>query len=341
VNFLIFGAGAIGGLVGGRLALGGHTVTLLARPTVAEAVRAHGLRLVSGGGEQVATPARAVTSLAEAFTGPLDCVILSVKSYSTAEAIQQIAQTAPQPPPILCLQNGVDNEAALAEAFGADRVISGIITTTVTVDRPGTVVVQRERGMGVAARTGAEQALAGALAGAGLQARTYADAAAMKWSKMLVNIMGNATSAICDVGTTEVFDNAGLYHLEIEALRECLAVMRARKIGAVNLPRTPTAWLALGLRTLPSLALQGPLRYLLKDARAGRAPSFHADLMRGTGQSEVGWLNGSVVRHGREAGVPTPVNSLLTETLEGILAGRIAWDDYRGKPEKLAAALGA
>jgi 2-dehydropantoate 2-reductase len=126
--------------------------------------------------------------------------------------------------------------------------------------------------------------------------------------------------------------------LEIQALRECLAVMRAKGLRAVNLPRTPSGWLAAGLGILPTGTLQGPLRYLLKDARSGRVPSFHADLMRGTGQSEVGWLNGAVVRHGQQAGVDTPVNRLLTETLEAILAGRIAWEEYRGRPERLAAA---
>jgi 2-dehydropantoate 2-reductase len=63
--------------------------------------------------------------------------------------------------------------------------------------------------------------------------------------------------------------------------------------------------------------------------------------VRGRGESEIAWLNGAVVRHGAQVNVPTPVNQLLTETLMAILAGRTAWEEYRGRPERLAEALPA
>jgi 2-dehydropantoate 2-reductase len=220
-------------------------------------------------------------------------------------------------------------------------VIAGTVTTTVTMEAPGTVIVQRERGVGLVADGPLGRSLAHALAGAGFYTQTFSDAVGMKWSKLLVNLIGNATSAICDIGTSQVFDHPGLYALEIAALRECLAVMRAKGIQAVNLPRTPTGWLAVGLQYLPHRGLQYPLRYLLRDARGGKMPSFHADVVRGRGQSEIGWLNGAVARHGEEAGIATPVNRLLTDTLESILAGRLTWDEYRGKPERLVAELKA
>jgi 2-dehydropantoate 2-reductase len=339
VNFLIYGAGAVGSVVGGRLSLAGHNVVFLARPAKAEALQARGLQIISGNERQVVRKVNAVPDPAEAFNTTLDRVIFTVKSHDTEDAIGEIRSLGITPPPILCLQNGVDNETALAEAFGADNVIAGTVTTTVTMDEPGVAVVQRERGVGLAAGSIIAPSLAEALGAAGFTVQAFEHAASMKWSKMLVNLIGNATSATCDVATGEVFDHPGLYELEIRSLRECLAVMHAKGIGAVNLPRLPTGWLAAGLRALPPWALQVPLRYLLRDARGGRAPSFHADLMRGNGRSEVGWLNGAVVRHGQEAGVPTPVNRLLTETLEGILAGRLAWEDFRRKPERLLAEL--
>jgi 2-dehydropantoate 2-reductase len=64
-------------------------------------------------------------------------------------------------------------------------------------------------------------------------------------------------------------------------------------------------------------------------------PSFHIDLHSGRGQTEVRWLNGAVVRHGEQLGLPTPVNRLLTETLEGLSAGQLSNDDFRHNPEKL------
>jgi 2-dehydropantoate 2-reductase len=338
---VIYGTGAVGGLVGGKLALSGHTVTFLARPAVAKAIQARGLRIVSGDLETTVRGAVAVTTPEQALQVQPDCIILAVKSFATAATIEQIRGLGLRPAAILCLQNGVGNEAALAQAFGAEHVIAGTVTTTVTMEAPGTVIVQRERGVGLVADGPLGRSLAHALAGAGFYTQTFSDAAGMKWSKVLVNLIGNATSAICDIGTSQVFDHPGLYSLEIAALRECLAVMRAKGIPAVNLPRTPTGWLAVGLQYLPHRGLQFPLRYLLRDARGGKMPSFHADVVRGRGQSEIGWLNGAVARHGEEAGIPTPVNRLLTDTLESILSGRIAWDEYRGKPERLVAELKA
>ena len=339
MNFLIYGAGAVGSMVGGRLLLAGHNVIFLARSPKAEALKARGLQILSGGDRQVLRQVRAVPDPAEAFDGALDCVIFTVKSYDTEDAIAEMRALRIAPPPILCLQNGVDNETALAEAFGANGVIAGTVTTTVTMDEPGLAVVQRERGVGLATGSPIAPSLAEALGAAGFTVQAFDHPDSMKWSKMLVNLIGNATSAISDLATGEVFDHPGLYALEIRSLRECLAVMRARGVGAVNLPRLPTGWLAAGLRALPPWALQVPLRYLLRDARGGRTPSFHADLMRGTGRSEVGWLNGAGVRHGERAGVPTPVNRLLTDTLQDILAGRVAWEEFRGKPDRLVSAL--
>jgi 2-dehydropantoate 2-reductase len=67
---------------------------------------------------------------------------------------------------------------------------------------------------------------------------------------------------------------------------------------------------------------------------------MHLDLSRGKGKTEVSFLNGAVARFGREVGVPTPVNQVLTDVLEGLAAGRLAWDDFRRQPERLLAEVG-
>ncbi|MBI3362722.1 MAG: 2-dehydropantoate 2-reductase [Chloroflexi bacterium] len=340
MNFLIFGAGAVGGYVGGKLALAGHGVTFLARPSVAQAINSRGLRIVERGAELRVPGARAAIMPGDVPVERLyDCIVLAVKSYDTANAIEEIRELGLGNlgfrPAILCLQNGADNESLLAEAFGAERVIAGTVTTTVTMDEPGTVVVERERGVGIAVERPFGRDVAGALAAAGIATQAFAEADAMKWSKLLVNLPGNATSAICDIGTREIFDHPSLYTLEVAALRECLAVMRAKGIAVVNLPGTPSGWLALGLRYLPASWLRRPIRNSLVTARGGKMPSFHVDLSRGKGRSEVGWLNGAVVRHGEKAGVATPANRLLTETLEAIVAGRVKWEEWKGKPERL------
>ena len=74
---------------------------------------------------------------------------------------------------------------------------------------------------------------------AGLNARAFQDAAAMKWSKMFTNLIANPTSAILNMTAAEVLAHPGMYRMEIGMLRECLAVMKAKRIPVVNLPGTP------------------------------------------------------------------------------------------------------
>lgn len=68
-------------------------------------------------------------------------------------------------------------------------------------------------------------------------------------------------------------------------------------------------------------------------------PSFHIDLYSGRGRSEVDWLNGAVVRFGKKAGVATPVNKVLTETLQALTIGELPLNTYAGQPEKFLALI--
>jgi len=69
--------------------------------------------------------------------------------------------------------------------------------------------------------------------------------------------------------------------------------------------------------------------------RGGKKPSFHIDLYSGRGRSEVEWLNGAVVRYGEKAGVPAPINRLLTETLLALTRAEIPLTRFSHQPEKL------
>jgi 2-dehydropantoate 2-reductase len=66
-------------------------------------------------------------------------------------------------------------------------------------------------------------------------------------------------------------------------------------------------------------------------------PSFHIDLYSGRGRSEVEWLNGAVVRFGEKAGVPTPINKVLTDTLQALTKGELPLETFDRQPEKLHA----
>jgi 2-dehydropantoate 2-reductase len=160
----------------------------------------------------------------------------------------------------------------------------------------------------------------------------------MKWSKMLTNLIANPTSAILDITAGEVFANKDLYKLEIEMLRECLAVMKAQDLEVVDLPGTPVRALAFAT-TLP-LWLSKPLLGRAAGAgRGGKMPSFHIDLHSGRGKSEVEYLHGAVVRAGDKFNVPTPVNKVLTETLLALTNKEIPLEEFANRPEKLLAKI--
>jgi len=69
-------------------------------------------------------------------------------------------------------------------------------------------------------------------------------------------------------------------------------------------------------------------------------PSFHIDLHSGRGKSEVEWLNGAVVRYGKQKNIPTPVNELLTKTLMSLTRGETPVETFAHQPEKLLSLIG-
>lgn len=339
LRVLSFGAGAIGTYIGGSLALHGHQVVFVERPALAEKLRANGLRLRLDGQDQQVQQPEVLGDLGAALqTGPFDVALFALKSFDTQPALAGLRPYAAALPPVLCLQNGVDNEPALAAVLGAEKVIAGTVTSAIGRGGAGEVILERLRGIGVAAGHPLSDRLAAALDRAGLNARLYPDAAAMKWSKLLTNLLANASSAILDMPPGEIFAHPDLYRLEVAQLRETMRVMAAQGLRVVDLPGTPVRLLALGVR-LPAALSRPLLARAVGSGRGGKMPSFHIDLHGGRGQSEVDYLNGAVVRCGARLGIPTPVNRLLNETLLALTAGRLPLDTYARQPDKLLAEI--
>ena len=344
LKILTFGAGAIGTYIGGSLAIAGHQVVFIEQPRVAEELHERGLRLdLTLDTRRKAREASRIDSsgfvivstLEEALRyGPFDVALFALKSYDTLAALEGIKPFADKMPPILCLSNGVDNEPAIADALGRDKVIYGTVTSAIGRRAAGDIVLEKLRGLGVAKGHVLSERLIMALNEAYLNAQPFDNAASMKWSKLLTNLIANPTSAILDMTAGEVFANKDLYKLEIDMLRECLAVMEAQKLEVVDLPGTPVRALAYAA-TLP-LWLSKP--FLSRAAGAGRGakmPSFHIDLHSGRGRSEVEYLHGAVVRAGEKCNVPTPVNRVLTETLMALTTKEISLEEFSHQPEKL------
>lgn len=342
LRWLVFGAGAIGTYIGGSLALhaqqGGpaHRVVFLERPEVAAEVRPRGLQLNLNGEEHAVKGVQVAGTIEEALAaGPFDAAIFALKSFDTRPALERLSDHLVELPPFLCLQNGVENEPALETMLGPGKVIAGTVTSAVGRRAAGDIFLERQRGLGVAAGHPLSARICAALQAAGLNARLYPNAAAMKWSKMLTNLIANATSAILDMTPAEVFAHPKLYRLELAQLREALAVMRAQKIPVIDLPGTPVRLLAIGVQYLPAALSQPLLQRGVIRGRGGKMPSFYIDLHAGRGQSEVDYLNGAVVRQGEQHAVPTPVNRMLRDTLLALTSDKLPRDSFTHQPQKL------
>ena len=335
LRFLCFGVGAIGTYIGNSLELSGQEVVFLDRPEVADTVRRSGLRLTLKENDYSVFEPDVVSSLDEALThGPFDIAILAVKCYDTQVLAESLKPYIVALPPFLCLQNGVENETVLAGVLGEDKIIAGTITSAVGRRASGDIVLERLRGLGVAADHPFSPALCNVLDTAGLRARLYSNPASLKWSKMLTNLLSNASSAILDMNAADVFSHRGLFALEMSQIREALLVMNALGIPVTDLPGTPVRALTWAIRHLPLALSQSLLMRAVAQGRGGKMPSFHIDLHSGRGRSEVDYLNGAVVRYGKQAGVHTPINAFLNRTLLDLTSGALELNTYARQPDK-------
>ncbi len=348
MNVLVFGAGAIGTYVGGSLALAGHQLVFIEQPKVAEELRQRGLRLdltldkrrqMKGAARVEPSAFVIVPTLEEALKyGPFDVAIFALKSFDTPVALEGMKPFVDKMPPIFCLSNGVSNEPAIAEVLGKEKVIWGTTTSSVGRRGAGDIVLERLRGVGIAKGHPLSEKLNKEFNNAYLNSQLFEDANSMKWSKMLINLLANPTSAILDMTASEVYANNDLYQLEIRMLRECLAVMEAQGFEAIDLPATPVSVLAF-VTTLPWWLSKPFLSKAAGSGRGGKMPSFHIDLHAGRGKSEVEYLHGAVVRAGEKCHVPTPVNKTLTEILLALTKKEIPLEEYAHQPGKLLAKI--
>jgi len=351
LNVLVFGAGAIGTYFGGSLVLAGHNVVFVEQKKIVEQLRERGLRLdltiderrkhaqsgVDGTKDAFVIDPRSFViqpSLEEALKfGPFDVALFALKSFDTVAVLEGMKPFAEKLPPILCLSNGVENEQAIALKLGPDKVIYGTVTSAIGRRGAGDIVLEKLRGVGIAAGHPLSEKLVSAFNGAYLRCSLYLEPHGMKWSKMLTNLVANPTSAILNMTAAEVFANKKLYKLEIDMLSECLAVMKAQNLEVVDLPGTPVKALAFATK-IPNWISKPFLSRAAGSGRGGKMPSFHIDLYAGRSESEVEYLHGAVVREGKVRGIPTPVNEILTNTLLSLTNKKIPLDEFAGQPEK-------
>ena len=306
MRVLVYGAGAIGGVIGGRLFQADHDVTLVARGEHLAALQSRGLELVDARG-RVVLPVPAVGHPSEVALADGDVVLLTMKSQDTAAALQALITHAPAGINVVCAQNGVENERLALRSF-ADVYALNVICPATHL-QPGVVVAhsqpvngQFDLGRYPAGTDATAEALAGALRSAGFDSEARPDILRWKYRKLMLNLV-NVALAVCD---------------ESPELPDLVRLLRAE--GAA----------ALAAAGIDTVSIEED-----KARRAGRIESRDIEgvprgggstwqsLARGTGSVETDYLTGEVVLLGRLHGVPTPASELLQRLAHRAVAERL------------------
>ena len=303
----VMGAGAVGSFYGAMLARAGHEVMLVGRPAHVLAIQRDGLQLQMQGTTHT-VPLQASTDPAD--LGGAELVLCCVKSGDSEAAALQMAPHVDASAWVLSLQNGIDNAQVLARHLPC-RVIPAVVYAAVALGDPGVVRHFGRGDLAVGAMPGGTQssvpewptlqALVDLFAGAQVPVRIVPDVAVELWAKLLVNCAYNAISALAQMPYARLAALPEIAALQHDIVREVIAVAAA---AGVTLP------LEDSLQAVARIAAGMP-----------RQRSSTAQDMARRKPSEIDHLNGTIVRRGRELGVPTPVNRTLHALVKLVESG--------------------
>jgi len=302
MRFAILGSGAVGGYYGAKLARAGFDVTFLARGAHLQAIREHGLTIRSPalGDFMVRAPAEERTS----EVGPVDVVVVAVKTYDNQPALPSIAPMLGPGSTVVTLQNGVDSTSELAALVGESRVVGGTTYIATTLAAPGVIEQTGTHRRIVIGEVFGElprlservQTLQQALLAADVQAEAVPDGRVPIWEKFvfLVSLAGFTGAARLPIGA--IWEDA---YCRDQFLGGCREIERLARAEGVGIADDIIERISSYVNGIP-----GSMRSsLLIDMSQGKP-------------TEVEALQGAVVRRAARAGIAVPVISTLYAVLK-------------------------
>jgi 2-dehydropantoate 2-reductase len=273
---------------------------------------------------------------------PYDWIAFAVKSYETVPAIFDLQKhLRDEIPPVATFQHGVGNAASLRSAFGRDRVVVGHLSGRFSVPEQGILAENRRGKLVLAADSPAASLVRSAFDASSIPVSTVTRGDSLEWSRLFVQLAGNATSAILDMAPTDVLRDIQLFGIEWMALREAQWIVDLMGVPLLDLPGIPAARLSRWLHRRPQWMLRPQLIGHVRSTWGSGDPPLLAGLRAGEKQSEAAWFNGAVAQAARNQGRLAPVNHALSLLVADTAAGRSAWDIYRHRPDMLLTAIRA
>ena len=261
MKIAIFGAGAIGGYMGAKLAASGVDVTLVARGPHLEAMQRDGLRLIEFDGTETVTHPRLIANSREA--GTHDYVILAVKAHSVSPALDAITPLIGPETAVVTAQNGVpwwyfygidtpyrdrhlesvDPGGRIWDAIGPQRAIGCVVYPACEIEAPGVIRHDDDEnrfslGEPDNSRSDRAAALAAALNAAGLRAPLRRNIRGEIWVKLWGNVAMNPISALTRATLAQIGADPATrafardVMLEVEAVANALGEKMAVDVDA-------------------------------------------------------------------------------------------------------------
>ncbi len=323
MRYLVYGAGALGSLIGGRLAVAGAEVLLIGRPDHVEAINLAGLEIRGEDGARVVREIGAVASLSSIDVLPGDRILLAVKTAEVPKSLHDLRDIYPETTPVFCLQNGVRSEE-----YAARRFLSVFgVSAGLCVNMPGAGIISLNFRNDIAIGgypLGCEspgRELAADLDRAGFRVSLSNSIMAVKWAKLVLNL-NNATLAILGLHLQLAMLLPDVARFMAEVEEEALRTLAA---AGISIDDRDSSSDSSGLYDLPGHI--AALRAVVEDpaaiAIAATLPddrrahtSTWTDLRQERGTTEAGYFNGEIVLLGEKHSVPTPYNSTLLYTIE-------------------------
>jgi 2-dehydropantoate 2-reductase len=297
MRFVIYGLGAVGGVVGGALADSGRDVVAVARGGQLNALRGGPLTLHTPKGTK-RVPIDVVSSIGSVDLASDDIILVTVKSQDTAAAATDLADVADVDTAVVSLQNGVANEHTLMRYF--KNVYGAVVMMPATFVEPGEVSVYGEPFLGTidvgrypSGIDATVEFVTSSLRDAGFDSQLNTDIMRWKYGKLLGNLT-NSIEAVCGLGTR----NGELGRLIVD---EGVRVLAAAGIDYAS-------------EAEEDERRAGNIEHDEAAGVARRGASSWQSIARGSGSIETAYLNGEISLLGRLHGLPTPANDLIQRT---------------------------